>query len=81
MEANRKMILSDSQVVWFVDNILEMAKKPTSSFFEREGKDADGRSKLSKIDKAGKWSMRCVVWPKVGDKLFIHVPTNKATKD
>ena len=29
VEANRQMILSDLQEVWFVDNILEMAKKPT----------------------------------------------------
>lgn len=36
VESNRQLILSASQVVWFLDNILELTKKPTSSFSEKD---------------------------------------------
>lgn len=69
VKANIRLILSHLQVVWFKDNISKLTKKPTSSFLEKEEKDADGRFKLSKSNTTGNWSMRCIVWPKAGGRL------------
>lgn len=78
LEVNKLLLLSKSQLSWFVDNILDMIKGSTSRFFERSGRDGLGATKLSKFHSSSAWIMRCIVWPSSGGRYFICIPSRES---
>lgn len=73
VEAKETLPLSNSHLRWFIKSILELLQGPPNRYFFKNDWDDYGVTRISKFIADSGCYLRCVIWPAMGGRFFIHI--------